>query len=219
MYDLRHILPPGPTYILSEVLPPLVLLSSVTFASIKTFDQYSDSHVSGWLYLAAIIFIHPLARFFTLLRRRYAARRDMLDKGAIAPPAVEAKSRDIINTLTRTFATGYPGEAYWSWALRYGYVFALDVFSEKRVQIFCMLQVNFDYSFASPDYNNGTRACEGSPRDAVSRVREGPPSSFPMERPFGNGGLQCRWYVAHDSHCRHIELIYALQVTCGSTSV
>ncbi|KAF8918928.1 cytochrome P450 monooxygenase pc-3 [Mucidula mucida] len=133
MYDLRHILPPGPTYILSEVLPPLVLLSSVTFASIKTFDQYSDSHVSGWLYLAAIIFIHPLARFFTLLRRRYAARRDMLDKGAIAPPAVEAKSRDIINTLTRTFATGYPGEAYWSWALRYGYVFALDVFSEKRI--------------------------------------------------------------------------------------
>ncbi len=132
MSYLRH-LPPGPTYILSQVLPPIVLLSSVTFASINVFDRYSESRVPGWIYLAAIIFIHPLARSFTLWHRRYACRRDMLAKGAIAPPVVDAKGRDIINTLVRTFATGYPGEAYWSWALRYGNIFALDIFSEKRV--------------------------------------------------------------------------------------
>ncbi|KAF8918955.1 cytochrome P450 monooxygenase pc-3 [Mucidula mucida] len=132
MSYLRH-LPPGPTYILSQVLPPIVLLSSVTFASINVFDRYSESRVPGWIYLAAIIFIHPLARSFTLWHRRYACRRDMLAKGAIAPPVVDAKGRDIINTLVRTFATGYPGEAYWSWALRYGNIFALDIFSEKRI--------------------------------------------------------------------------------------
>ncbi|KAF9005761.1 cytochrome P450 monooxygenase pc-3 [Hymenopellis radicata] len=126
-------LPPGPTYILSQVLPPLVLRSIVTLASINVFYRYSGSRVPGWIYLAAIIFIHPLARSFTLWRRRYATRHDMLAKGAIAPPVVEATSRDIINTLVRTFTSGYPGEAYWSWALRYGNVFALDIFSEKRI--------------------------------------------------------------------------------------
>lgn len=123
-------LPPGPAYILYDVVPYILFISTATFTALTVIQRLTDVSLPNWVYVAAIV-VQPWAK---ASYRALRDRRAMAARGAIPIPRVEAGSTAIINRLVETFSSGYPGEAYWAWALQYGNTFVLDVFSEKRVR-------------------------------------------------------------------------------------
>ncbi|KAF9016963.1 cytochrome P450, partial [Hymenopellis radicata] len=133
MITLRNALPPGPAYLLVDVLPYLLALSTASSVCLIAFSQYTGTYVAvGW-YVAASILVHPIARLLFSIYRGGVLRRDMKAKGAIPIPAVSVSSRAIIKTMLENNASGYIGEPLWAWAAQYGNTYELDILGEKRV--------------------------------------------------------------------------------------
>lgn len=135
MITLRNALPPGPAYLLVDLLPYVVAVSATSSVFLTAFSQYTGTDVAvGW-YVAASILIHPLVRLLLFIYRGVVLRRTMKEKGAIPIPAVDLSSSSIVKTLLKNSDSGYIGEPIWAWAAQYGNTYELNFFGgEKRVR-------------------------------------------------------------------------------------
>ncbi|KAF8918972.1 cytochrome P450 [Mucidula mucida] len=134
MITLQNALPPGPAYLLVDLLPYVVAVSATSSVFLTAFSQYTGTDVAvGW-YVAASILIHPLVRLLLFIYRGVVLRRTMKEKGAIPIPAVDLSSSSIVKTLLKNSDSGYIGEPIWAWAAQYGNTYELNFFGgEKRV--------------------------------------------------------------------------------------
>lgn len=101
--------PPGPAYLL-RLLPYIVYPSAVVYAFIDLAKTLFKVPASPWFIIVATILVKPALFIANRYYRRFRNEQAAAYNGAVLPPPIQESLPSIINKLTHSMASGYPGE-------------------------------------------------------------------------------------------------------------
>ncbi|TFK35054.1 cytochrome P450 monooxygenase pc-3 [Crucibulum laeve] len=131
-------LPPGPVY-LARLLPFFLLPTVLIYGSLKVLHDQGIVSFPTWAIVLLCVVSRPVLFVVGRFYKRFQDRRAAAAVGAVIAPHVEGNypgGLDLMAAMIKSLKTGYPGDVFDEWRIKYGNTYLLRLPLEERVMTF-----------------------------------------------------------------------------------